>query len=430
MGKKCLIIGGGFAGLTSAVYLTKAGFKVTLLESSNKLGGRAYSLKDKKYGTVIDNGQHILMGCYKYTLDFINEIGAGDKIIKQDRLSINFLKENLKLLPLSAADLPYPVNLLFALIGYKAFTIEDKLRLAAFFTKLPLYSKKDLERMSVEDWLLKENQSENAINSFWDILIVGALNTNKKKASAKIFADILMEIFFKGNNAATILIPQIGLSETYCNNAEEFIRSAGGEIYFGKTVKELKSSGTNIKKVITSGETFNDFDFVISSIPLYAFNRIKKDKILELKLELKYSSILTVHIWLKENLLTEPFYGLIGSPIHWIFNHGEHITLVISDADRFMDEEKKIIFDLAAEEILKYTFIKRENILAHKIIKEKRATFIPSKSIINKRPSNETPFENFLLAGDWTDTGLPSTIESAVKSGRTTADIIISKEKA
>ena len=121
--KKVVVIGGGFAGQSAAVHLTMAGFIVTLLEASKKLGGRAYSLTDKKTNTVIDNGQHIMMGCYKDTLEFFDIIGAADNLIFQKKLKVNFLKEGFKPNPLEAGNLPYPFNLLQGLLKYKAISL-------------------------------------------------------------------------------------------------------------------------------------------------------------------------------------------------------------------------------------------------------------------------------------------------------------------
>ena len=423
--KRCIVIGGGFSGLTSAVYLSKAGFKVTLLESSPKLGGRAYSLKDKETCDVIDNGQHILMGCYNYTLNFLKEISAEENLITQDRLEINFVDENFELLPLAAPKIIYPFNLLFAILKYKALTTEDKLRFISFFTKIPFYSNRDLERMTVAGWLKRENQSDSSIKAFWEILVVGALNTNMNNASAKIFASILKEIFFKGNKAATILIPKFGLTETYCGHAFDYIVKKGGKVNLGESVIELKSNGGILTEIITEHRSIKDFDFVVSAVPLYAFNKIKKDPLLNIDLQLNYSSILSVHLWLKKNPLKEKFYGLINSPVHWIFNHLNHVTMVISDADELVKHGTEEIFNLACGELEKFFTIKRTEITAFQIIKEKRATFIPSNEIINKRPNTQTKLLNMYLAGDWINTGLPSTIESAVKSGKLAADLII-----
>ncbi len=423
--KKCVVIGSGFAGLSSAVYLSKAGFKVTLLESSPKPGGRAYSFCDNETGDIIDNGQHIMMGCYKYTLDFFKQLQAEDNLIFQNRLEINFIKENFNLIPLKAPKIFYPLNLLSALINYKALSAEEKFRFISLFTDLLFHPGKDFEDISVNDWLKNETQSENVRKSFWEVLAIGALNTNVNKASAKIFTDILKEMFFRGSRAATIIIPKFGLSETYCEKSLDFIKTNRGEIFFGESVVELKDRYNKIYKIITSKREITNFDCVISAVPYYAYKKIIKNEKLNYNFSPEYSSILSIHIWLKENFLKKKFYGLINSPLHWIFNHGKHITAVISYADYLIEKDKEEIYELVCKELKKYFLINCELISSYKIIKEKRATFVPSKEILNNRPKSETVFKNFFLAGDWTNTGLPSTIESAVKSGKIASDLII-----
>lgn len=422
--KKCLVLGGGFAGLTSAVYLSKAGFKVELIEASPKLGGRAYSYVDPETGTEIDNGQHILMGCYKETLNFFKLIGALDKLEFQKNLSINFLRENNNQIQLSASKFPYPFNLLFALLNYKAITFSERLLMVKFFLKLPFNADKGLEKMTVAVWLEKENQNESIRKAFWDFLSIGALNTSPDKASAKVFSGILKEIFLRGNKAAIIILPGAGLSGTYCTNAQNFIEEKSGVISLSEKVEELIVENNKIVKVKTGKREISDYDFVISAIPHYALEKIIATSGHFKNPDLKYSSILSVHIWLNQNNIPKTFYGLIGSQIHWLFNHGSHLTLVISDAGRFMKFSKEEIFDITCEELNKFLMINRKEIISYKVIKEKRATFIPSIEITGNRSGTETKISNFFLAGDWIETGLPSTIESAVKSGRMAAELI------
>jgi hydroxysqualene dehydroxylase len=426
--KKVLIIGGGFAGLTSAAYLSNSGFKVELIEASKKLGGRAYSLIDKESGSVIDNGQHILMGCYTETLKFLNLIGAKKNLIFQSDLEVNFLKENNQLFPLKASPLFYPFNLLFGLLNYKALTLSERLKLLKFFFKIYFYSESELKKLTVYQWLLLERQTENIIKSFWEILAVGALNTNLKKASAKIFSDVLKEIFFSGKAAAAIILPKDGLTETYCDNAVTLIKNSGGEIITGETVKKFEYSSNKIFKIITDQREIENFDYVISAVPHFAIKKVMPE-LFSNNFEFEYSGILTVHLWLKENNLAKKFYGLINSKVHWIFNHDKHITLVTSDANDLMDLSHEEIYEMVLKELEKFAGINKDDIRSYKIIKEKRSTFIPSNQIESERPSSNTKYKNFFLAGDWTDTGLPSTIESASKSGRIAAQNIISIEK-
>jgi len=422
--KHCIVIGGGIAGLTSAAYLIKQNIKVTLLESTPKLGGRAYSFTEQKSNDIIDNGQHILMGCYSDTLHFLKLIGAKENFIYQNSLRVNFLTKEGMQVRLNSFTPIYPLNLLFALLNFKVITFAERLSLLKFVIKLPFISHQKLLDKNVRDWLKEEKQSDDTIKSLWEIIAVGALNTNIDKASAFMFREILMKIFFSGNFASTIILPKYGLSDAYVKNAQEFIESSGGKIKLSSTVKEIIINENKVVEVKTTDEVYKDFDCVITAIPFYALNNIFPEFFENEKMEFEYSSILNIHIWLKYNPMKEKFYGLIDSPVHWIFNKGCHINLVISDADYLIDKSAEEIYRMCVSELIKYTKLEESDILRYKVLKEKKATFIPSNKITNTRPSSNTQITNLFLAGDWIDTGLPSTIESAVKSGRIAAELI------
>lgn len=427
--KKCVVIGGGFAGLTAAAYLSNAGHSVELIEASPKLGGRAYSFQDRSTGDVIDNGQHIMMGCYKETLKFLSMIGASGNIEIQKQLDVIFLKKNYQLFHLKASSAPYPFNLLSALLHFTALSRTNRLSILKFFLKIFLVHPDRLKSLSVKQWLQIELQNEETIKSFWEILTVGTLNTSTEKASAKIFSDVLKEIFFKGTKSASIILPLKGLSETYCGQAANYLSKNDGIISLSEKVESLIFDVEKVVAVKTDKRVVENFDFVVTAVPFYALKKLGVAEILP-ELNVNYSTIVSIHLWLDINPLEEKFYGLIDSMIHWIFNHGKHITLVISNADYLSIRDKKEILEIALMELEKFTSIKRQDVISSKIIKEKRATFVPSNDLINKRPSSKTKIKNLFLAGDWTDTGLPSTIESAVKSGRTAAELIIDACKA
>ncbi len=422
---KCIVIGGGFAGLTTAAYLANKNIKVDLFEAAPKLGGRAYSFLAKDGSTVIDNGQHILMGCYTETLRFMKMIGASDNLIYQPALEINFLKENFELLKLKAASLPFPFNLILGILNYKAISVKQRLKVLQFFFKLLTYSEQELNKLSVYELLSKEKQNGIICKSLWEIISIGALNTSIKKASAKVFSDILKEIFLKGTFASSIIIPKYGLSETYCHNARSFIENNEGRIFLSKTVTDLTIRNNRILEVKTDDESFTEFDCVISAVPYHSLQKLTSVFYLEKKPELRYSTILSVHLWLSHNPLKENFYGLINSPVHWIFNKKSHLTIVISDADYLNEKTKEEILFLVAKELKKYIKLDLDDIIDFQVIKEKRATFIPSENTLHSRPSVITGLDNFFIAGDWINTGLPSTIESAVKSGRMAADAVL-----
>jgi len=425
MQKKVIVIGGGFAGLSAAAYLVKNNFKVTLLEASPKTGGRAYSFAYKETNTIIDNGQHILMGCYYETLKFLELIGAGANFHFQKKLEVNFIKENFKLVPLKAISIFYPFNLLIGLLNFKAVSFSQRLSLLKVLAKLPFSNPGKYYKINIRQWLESENQSPEVLESFWKILAVGALNTSIEKASAGIFIEILKKIFLNGNKAASIILPKYGLSESYCKNAEEFIKSRGSKLIFSEPVTSLMLKDGKICDVITSRNIYNNFDFVISAIPAYSLSKIL-DENFELKIpDFTYSSILNIHLWHNGKSLPSGFFGLINSPLHWVFNKGSHLNIVISDADEFRFKGDEEIIAMVKVELKKFFHLQPELITNYKIIKEKRATFISSDNILHNRPSQKTAIKNLILAGDWVDTGLPSTIESAVKSGRIAAEMIL-----
>lgn len=420
MQSKCAIIGGGLAGLSAAVYLAQAGLKVELFESSPKLGGRAYSFRDN--GDIIDNGQHIMMGCYRETLKFLRTIGTTDRLSIQDRLKIDFMHSHKGLTPLKTGNSPYPINLLLGLLSYKALGFSERLEIIRLFSKL-IFIKPE-EDLTILEWLKKERQSPGAIKAFWEILSVGALNTDISRASASIFASILKVMFLKGNSAASIILPRTGLSELYCEDSARFICQNGGSIMLSEAVKGVEIKDNKVQKIILQSREVTSFDFVISAVPYYAFRRIFPEEFVHsLKMEnISYSSILSLNIWMKEIPFTGEFYGLIDSPVQWVFNHRSYITIVISNADGILDKSKEDLEDLILSELEEFfPQFKRDAVTGTRLIKEKRATFVPAPDILKQRPETISPVKNLFLAGDWTQTGLPATIEGAVLSGRKAA---------
>lgn len=423
--KKVIIIGGGLAGLSAAVHLSRNNLKVLLLEASPKLGGRAYSFFDEKTQTEIDNGQHILMGCYTDTINFLKIIDAYKFLNIQKNLEINYLSRNKSHFKLKTPNVIYPLNLLFGLLSFKEMNLKEKISLLKFFIKINFIDTEKLYGLTVLDWLKKEKQSDKTIRIFWEIISIGALNTSTEKASAKIFCDILKEIFWKDKFSLQIIIPALPLSKTFCEPASDFIIKNDGEIKLSEKCIELVFDKNRIRKVITDKNVYEDYDFVISAIPYYALEKIIDKNFLNKQPEFHYSSILNIHLWIKENFLEEDFYAFYDSELHWLFNKITHWNLVISNADKFIKMGNEEIYNLAITELKNFLSISDDDILSYKIIKEKRATFIPDDAALKSRPDTLTKIENLLLAGDWVNTKLPATIESAARSGRMAAEKIV-----
>lgn len=417
---KCIVAGGGFAGLASSVFLSSKNIKVELLEASPKLGGRAYSFYDEKHKIFVDNGQHILMGCYEETLKFLKIIDAQDNLYYQDSLKVVFCDKYRNLHFLKSPKRLYPINLLYAILNYSAISFKDKISVINFFINLFLTDVEKINEETVSDWLSKNKQSISVQKALWEILAIGALNTSIDKASAKLFAAILKRMFFAGNYSSTIVIPAASLSEMYCNQSKSFIEDNGGAIHTSESLKEIVIVNNVVTELITNQRSIRDFSCVLLTMPPFALKKVKglPEDLYSRFDRYSYSSILTFHIWIKNNPLNHKFYGLIDSKLHWVFNHYEYLTTVISDADSLINRTDDELFRVVSQELKTYLSISDDQIIDWRIIKEKRATFIPTRELENYRPHSKTTIENLFLAGDWINTGLPSTIEGAVKSAK------------
>ncbi len=416
---KCIVIGGGLAGLTSAVYLSESGIDVDLIEASPKLGGRTYSFHSKEQKTIVDNGQHVLMGCYNHTLEYLTKIDALNTLTFQKHLCVNYVERGGRQFKLEANGKLYPFNLIIGLLKFKAISFNDRIKIIGLF-KTVLFSNPDnYNDQTVYEWLIAKTQSKESIRLFWDMLVVSIMNTKPELAAAKLFASTLKKVFLSGNAGSKMIIPNKGLSEVFCDKAVKVIEENNGNIHYSERVVELEFVNDRITKVITNNRIYSDFDFLISAVPFFSLIKFYPSKsLLQFEKYFNYSPIVTVHLWLKENIFSKDFYGFLDSEIHWLFNHGAHISLLTSNAVALSQKTKKEILAIFQSE-LKAFFpnFDSENILSSIIIKEKRAGFLPTNKYENIRSQIKSDFSNLIFAGDWTNTGLPSTMEGAVKSG-------------
>jgi squalene-associated FAD-dependent desaturase len=427
--KKVIVVGGGLAGLSASVYLSENNFEVTLLEASPKLGGRTYSIYNPSQKNYYDNGQHILMGCYEETLAFLEKIEMRSKLYEQESLNITFVEKGGKISYLNASKKFYPLNLLFAILNYKALTFKERLKVIDFFIDLICCESCDLQNTTVEKWLACKKQSPNSIKALWEILVAGALNTKSKNASAEIFREVITRIFLTGNKSSTILIPQTDLSNLFINSAVKFIQKRKGRISTSEKVEQIDFEKNSAIKIKTNKKNYKNFDFVVCAVPSSTVKKINCNINLQQYLpKFEYSPILNMHFWLKENPFKQRFYGLIDSKIHWIFNHSSHITCTTSSANEIISLNNGEIKRLFCSEIeLYFPIFNSKMIVDFKIIKEKAATFIPDVDSTIDRKKFLNNFDNLFFAGDWINTGLPSTIESAVLSGRLAYENAVSK---
>jgi hydroxysqualene dehydroxylase len=434
---RVVIIGGGFAGLTAGVYLSERGFAVTLLERRNHLGGRAYSFPDSTTGDSVDNGQHLFMGCYANTIDFLKKIGGLEKLRFQEHTRIDFLDAKSGLDSFACPALPAPFHVLAGLFKLKGLTVGDKLR--AFNLGSTLRGKaKTNGALTVSDWLKKLKQSDNINERFWRPMVVATLNESPDVASARMLITVLQEAFGGRREASAIGISTVGLSDLYTEQAKAFIESHGGEIRtFARVNKILLHERKVTAVALKSGERL-EADYLISTTPPNVLAEMLDDELRETDFsyleKLHSSAIVSINLWFDRPVTDCQFIGLIGTEIQWLFNKdaisvkskkSNHLALVISAANQYVNRTKHQLVDLALRDLHKLIPQSLEAKLLHStIVKERDATISHTVESDTLRPTAQTSIANFILAGDWTNTGLPATIESAVLSGKIAAEII------
>lgn len=432
-----VVAGAGLAGLSAAVRLAAAGEKVILLEASKKGGGRAYSFPCYFSGTteepsILDNGQHIMLGCYNETFKFLKLVGTFELLKIQNRMEVLMKDRQGNQFTLRSGNLPYPFDLLQALLGFNYLSLKQKLKAIFFILKLRLTGTGRLRNTTVSDWLKSSGQTEELFKGIWDILCTGALNSPADKASAGIFADILKVIFLQGSGNSRIVIPGSDLSAIFVDGAVNFIVARGGEARFSEPLESVQITGGVVSSVTTRQGKIESPDAVILAIPAYSLKRITGLEGIIPGVEnfdMDYSSITSFHLRVKDFKLPSDFVALIDSPVQWVFEHDGYLSTVTSASSDWDSLKEEDIVALIKSELKTYLGLTESNILSHKMIKEKRATFICGGENLKHRPPTKTKIKNLFIAGDWTDTSLPATIEGAVKSGHKAADCVINQLK-
>lgn len=429
-----LVIGGGLAGLSAAVQLSSHGFSVTLIEQKQRLGGRTYSFSHAETGDEVDNGQHLMMGCYHATLKYLELIGKNGTVEIQKNLSIVFRNEGRPSSILHTSSLPAPFNVLSGLLRLQSLSFADRLALLRVGIQLIIRNPDTdpyLCSVTVAQWLQDLKQPETNKKYLWDIIAIGALNDSTERISAALFVKVLKSAFFGSRKNSSMVIPKKGLTPVLVDGAADMIVKKGGRILLNTSIRRIEQQNDTITSVeLENGETIRP-KAVISAVPYFDLPKIFPDPALIGLSGLDRfisSPIITIHLWLDAHFMSEQFAALLDSPIHWVFNKSKiygkeheglmYLALVVSGAHDLVEKEKEELTELAYRELKRfYPAAAVAKVIHSLVIKEKRATFSPTVGMEQFRPSHTTSVKNLFLAGDWTDTQLPATIEGAVQSG-------------
>jgi squalene-associated FAD-dependent desaturase len=438
---RVVVIGGGFAGLSAAAALAERGARVLVADARAQLGGRATAFRDRETGEIVDNGQHVLFGCYRATFEFLGRIQALDRIHVQSSLSVPYVDRAGHRTVLSCPALPSPFHLLAGVLDWDAMPWRD--RLSALKLALPLRrARRELLRAgsimvepqgTVSEWLIAHGQGEKLRAWLWEPLAVAALNQSPSVASAGPFVRVLAEMFGPDARDSALVLPTRPLHEMYAEPARAFIESRGGEVRVNALARVIVEHG-QVRAVEIRGERIATRR-VVAAVPWFDIGRLfgqapppELEAILGLASRIDSMPIVTVNLWYDRRVMDDSFVGLPGREMQWVFDkrlafgeEASHLSLVSSGATRLTAMDRDELVALASAEVREALPLARDARLLHgTVVREKRATFslAPGQP---SRPATRTPVEGLYLAGDWIDTGLPGTIESAVVSGHRAA---------
>ena len=437
MNPDVIVIGAGFAGLSAAAALAERNVRVLVLEARPALGGRATAFTDPATGERVDNGQHVMFGCYHETFQFLRRIGTDSHVLVQRQLTVDTIDRSGRRSRLKCPVLPSPLHLLAGVLTWDALGWRDRLSALrirsalqprrAGSAKRTRRDEQQLDTVTVREWLEAHGQTPRLIELLWEPLAVAALNQPIDIAAATTFVAVLARVFGRDPRSASLALPLKPLDELYALPARSYIEQRGGSVETG-AVARIDVSGDTPN--VTVGGRRLDAGAIICAVPWYALAEVFPDRpaalatVLDAAARTDASPIVTVNLWFDRVVTDQMFIGLPGRTMQWVFDkrtifgeQASHLSLVSSGAASVVGRSNHELIELALDEVRSALPAARAAVMTRGVVvREKRATFsvAPGQPL---RPSVKTPVPGLFLAGDWIDTGLPATIEGAVVSG-------------
>ena len=453
------MIGGGLAGLSSAVALAEAGLQVRLFEKRPHLGGRAtsYTLPD---GSEVDNCQHVTLGCCTNLADFYSRVGAAGKIRFYDRLY--FVDAQGRRSTMESSPLPAPMHLAPSFLLFSSLNLADKRSIANAMMAIAKAGghPSGIDGLSMLDWLQRMNQTPAAIDRFWRVVLVSALDEELSRTDARYGIEVFWKGFLTNRNGYRVGIPSVPLAELY-EGCREAVMRRGGEVRLRAGIREIRVRDNNFASVVMDDGTETSADACIAAVPHEALLSLLPKEMgegngtLSGLPNIRNSPITGVHLWYDRTVMTEPFLTLLDHTTQWVFNksllyrtsetngtaagptsqsgeslsadaEGQYLQLVISASYDLVQKSRQEIIDICRRDLADVLPATRDAQLRKAtVIKEVNATFSPAPGVDRWRPVQRSSIKNLFFAGDWTRTGWPSTMEGAVRSGYLAAEALL-----
>jgi len=432
-----VVVGGGLAGITAAIQLRDAGIAVTLLESRPRLGGAATSYA--RAGMMIDNGQHVFLRCCDSYRDLLARLGVTESVTIQDRFDVTVLSAAGRA-RLRRDALPSPLHFARALAGFRLLSLAERARVgrAALGFRFADPVSPDLDQQRLGTWLAARGQNERTRRRLWDLFIVSALNIGGDEASVGLAATVIKTALLGANGAADIGMAQVPLGRLHADATADLLGRLGAQVRLGAraaSIERLPGGGLRVA-LGSEGESITA-DGVVVAVPADQAARLAGGAGLQSAAAwagLGSSPIVNVHVVYDRRVTDLPFAAAVDSPVQWVFDKtrqaglksGQYLAVSISAADDLVDMPTAAVRRLflpALEEL--FPAAAAAGIEDFFVTRERRATFRQGPGSGALRPGAATSVPGLALAGAWTDTGWPDTMEGAVRSGHQAAQELI-----
>lgn len=409
-----IVVGGGLAGLAAAAALGDCGFSVDLFESRPFPGGRATSYQVSPDAPPIDNCQHVLLACFENLLDLYARLDVRDRI--RFHRTFHFVEPGGRRSALKAGIFPAPAHFLESFATIRFLGVRDKIAIARAIAAVPRDSlRTDLDSLTMLDWLREKGQTERSIRRFWLQVLVSAINEDLDRMAAAHGLQVFRTGFLSSRTAYEMGLSTVPLAELYAAQLPNV------NLHLRCAVERLGANGA------VAGGELRRADYYVSAVPFERASALIPDLSLDTA-PFEHSPITGIHLWFDRPVMDLPYATLLDRTIQWAFNKGEgrYVQLVVSASRTLLPMPREEVIALAQRELAEFfpqaagATLER----AH-VVKEARATFSARPGLTAARPEARTAIPNLFLAGDWTRTGWPATMEGAVRSGYLAAEAVL-----